>query len=103
MIWTKNREGGKKQPYFIHLAEDQSMLMAAIDSTPFKRRNEAEEFLFVCFADNSSLNNIPYHSQPVFLAEAASGFIRQHMIGKAVVKHVCFKFRFERRAELLNY
>jgi len=34
--WKK--EGDKKQPYFIHRADGQPILMAAIGSTPFERR-----------------------------------------------------------------
>lgn len=52
------KEGDKKQPYFIHLADGQPIFMAVIGSVPFERGDEAEGFLIVTAAADQGLVDI---------------------------------------------
>ncbi|MBT1868590.1 SOS response-associated peptidase [Enterobacter mori] len=78
--WKK--EGDKKQPYFIHRADGQPILMAAIGSTPFERSDEAEGFLKVTPEADKGLVDIHDRRPLVLSPEAAREWMRQDIGGK---------------------
>ncbi|KJI45140.1 SOS response-associated peptidase family protein, partial [Enterobacter hormaechei] len=75
-------EGDKKQPYFIHRADGQPIIMATIGSTPFERGDEAEGFLIVTSAADKGLVDIHDRRPLVLSAEAAREWMRQDLGGK---------------------
>jgi putative SOS response-associated peptidase YedK len=76
------REGDVKQPYFIHRADGEPILMAAIGSTPFDRGDEAEGFLIVTAAADRGLIDIHDRRPLVLTPEAAREWMRQDVGGK---------------------
>lgn len=81
--WFEWKEkGDKKQPYYIHRAERQSILMAAIDCTPFECGDDAEGFLIVTSAADKGLNDTHGRWPLVLSSEAAREWMRQGIGGK---------------------
>lgn len=75
--WKK--EGGKKQPYFIHHEDGQPIFMAAIGSTPFERGDEAEGLLIVTSAADKGLVDIHDRRPLVLTPKAAREWMRQDL------------------------
>ncbi|CZX70335.1 Gifsy-2 prophage protein [Enterobacter hormaechei] len=75
--WKK--DGDKKQPYFIHRADNQPIFMAAIGSTPFERNDEAEGFLIVTSAADKGMVDIHDRRPLVLSPEAAREWMRQNI------------------------
>lgn len=76
------KEGDKKQPYFIHRKDGKPIFMAAIGSTPFERGDEAEGFLIVTAAADKGLIDIHDRRPLVMTSEAAREWMRQDIGGK---------------------
>lgn len=78
--WEK--EGYKKQPYFIHRTDGQPIFMAAIGYIPFERGDEADGFLIVTSAADKGL--VDFHDRrPLVLSPtAAREWMRQDVGGK---------------------
>ncbi|SNY59846.1 SOS response-associated peptidase family protein [Enterobacter sp. CC120223-11] len=75
--WKK--EVDKKQPYFIHRADGQPILMAAIGSTPFERGDAAEGFLIVTTAADKGLVDIHDRRPLVLSPEATREWMSQEL------------------------
>ena len=76
------KEGDKKQPYFIHRKDGKPIFMATIGSVPFERRDEAEGFLIVTAAADQGLVDIHDRRPLVLTPEAAREWMRQDVGGK---------------------
>lgn len=70
------KEGNNQQPYFIHRTYGQPIFMAAIDSIPFERGDEAECFLMVTAAAVQRLAGIHDRRSLILSHEATREWIR---------------------------
>lgn len=77
-----NKEGEKKQPYFIHRANGQPIFMAVIGSISFERGDDGEGFLIVTPATDKELVDIHDSCTLVLSPEAARERMRQDVDGK---------------------
>lgn len=72
----------KKQPYFIHRADGQSIFMIAIGNTPFECGDEAKGFLIAATEADKGLVDFHDRQQLVLSSEVARGWMRQDIGGK---------------------